>query len=565
MDDGGGSSVVIRTESCPKCGSRDNVKRYADGHAHCFTGGCGYHEKATEGEHGANGDVGGKAPRSTNGRDVPMTALVPNEVKPYGPLDKRGLTEATLRRFGYFLGAYGGETAAHVYTVYDQTNQPVLQKIRMAGKKFSWLKLNEDAPSHQTCRLFGMNVFGEKGDRKVIVTTGELDAMTIAQETGFKYPVFSVLGGDDSAYKELQANYRELDRYQEIILWFDNDESGQRVVKECASLFEVGKVKIAKVEGFKDASEIKQAGRPGDILPAIYAAVTWSPEGIVNAADCLDDLLDEEAFTPTYVYKWGFLNDMLKGLYKGQVVYLVAGTGRGKTTLLFDQEIDWLRQGAKIGHCGFEDMRADVQIGLLSAYLGRRLLLQPLPRDELIKAHKELFGGRMVELFDPETAQWGMEPVFKYIRYMVKALECDIIIVDPLSFIAAGIQGNDKVAILDSVAQRLSLLAKEIGCNIIISHHLKRPEKDEGHENGAEIMLAHLRGSGSLANFASSVIAIEGDQQGEDPTLRTIRVLKNRKIGPTGIAGTLSYDVETGVFTDINSKSKAAQGSNSDY
>ena len=35
-------STFIRHEPCPSCGSKDNLGRYTDGHAHCF--GCGYYE-----------------------------------------------------------------------------------------------------------------------------------------------------------------------------------------------------------------------------------------------------------------------------------------------------------------------------------------------------------------------------------------------------------------------------------------------------------------------------------------------------------------------------------------
>lgn len=37
-------SDFVGHESCPSCGSKDNLARYSDGHAWCF--GCGYHENA---------------------------------------------------------------------------------------------------------------------------------------------------------------------------------------------------------------------------------------------------------------------------------------------------------------------------------------------------------------------------------------------------------------------------------------------------------------------------------------------------------------------------------------
>ena len=37
-------SEFLRHEPCPKCGSKDNLARYSDGHAYCF--GCEYYEHA---------------------------------------------------------------------------------------------------------------------------------------------------------------------------------------------------------------------------------------------------------------------------------------------------------------------------------------------------------------------------------------------------------------------------------------------------------------------------------------------------------------------------------------
>ena len=48
MDHTHEDSEFIQHEPCPKCGSRDNLARYDDGHAFCF--GCNYREKAEGGE-----------------------------------------------------------------------------------------------------------------------------------------------------------------------------------------------------------------------------------------------------------------------------------------------------------------------------------------------------------------------------------------------------------------------------------------------------------------------------------------------------------------------------------
>ena len=66
-----------------------------------------------------------------------------------------------------------------------------------------------------------------------------------------------------------------------------------------------------------------------------------------------------------------------------------------------------------------------------------------MPKAELAALHKELFGTRRLELFDPETAEWTLQATEGYIRYLAAALECSVIVVDPVSFPASFISAHD--------------------------------------------------------------------------------------------------------------------------
>ena len=46
------------------------------------------------------------------------------------------------------------------------------------------------------------------------------------------------------------------------------------------------------------------------------------------------------------------------------------------------------------------------------------------------------------------------------------------------------------------------------------------------------------------------MIGLERNQQGDNPNVLTIRVLKNRHSGDTGISGYLYYDHDTGRLSD---------------
>jgi len=79
--------------------------------------------------------------------------------------------------------------------------------------------------------------------------------------------------------------------------------------------------------------------------------------------------------------------------------------------------------------------------------------------------------------------------------------------------------------------------------------HLRRVQGDKGHEDGAKVSLGQLRGSHSISQISDAVIGLERDQQSTDEHAdTTVRVLKNRFTGETGIACQLRYDKNTCKF-----------------
>lgn len=525
--------TVLTRGRCPDCGSKDNLVTYSDGHQFCYTPDCGLKTKAT---HMENDEVP-RAPKP-KGPHVPFT-----DVHMVNGLKSRGIKLETLQRFGYFVHKEGGKSI-QLAPYYNQKGELVYQKARDKDKNFWFTPVVADAPPPKACQLYGQHVWGDKFDKKIIITTGEHDAHSVAEAGGFKVPAVSAPAGDGSALDALKANYRWLDRFEEIILWFDNDESGQKVVPDCAALFEPGKVKTIKVVGIKDANELAQQGRHGDIYAAIWAATAWQPDGIINAAMCITDMDEPEAET-ICSYPWPIVQGMTRGIREKEVIYHVAGTGVGKTSIIVEIMEHLLQNNVKFGVMRFEDTRRKAQLDLMSARSNRRLHLEPIPPEELRTLHSAVFGSGLVELFDPEVAEWTFEALERYIRYMVKALGCRVIFIDPLSFVVAAVDVPDERKALDKVSYRFARVVKQTGVNLQITHHLNRGD-GKAFEEGGQISLKNIRGSAGVANFSMGVHAYERNQQGERPDLTLMRVLKNRHVGTTGVADILKWHDDIG-------------------
>ncbi|KAB2662756.1 AAA family ATPase [Brucella tritici] len=529
------ADTVLFKGPCPDCGSKDNLATYADGHKFCFTPGCGLKQGKARDSEDMNSVSEKKAPQKA----VPFTSVNMRE----GLQKARGLKLDTLQRFGYFVHKEKGKTL-QVAPVYNQRGEMVYQKYRDKDKNFWFTEVADNAPKPRMCQLYGQNVWGDKYDRKVVITTGEHDAHSVAEACQFKIPAVSVIAGDGSALEQLKTNYRWLDRFEEIILWFDNDESGQSVVAECAALFEPGRVKTIKIDRVKDANELAKAGRHGDIYAAVWGATLWAPDGIVNAALCITDMEEPEAET-ICSYPWPIVQDMTKGIREKEVVYHVAGTGIGKTSIIVELQEHLLLNNVKFGVMRFEDTRRKAQLDLMSVRANRRLHINPIPKEELKALHTSVFGGGLVELFDPEVAEWSFAALERYIRYMVKGLDCKVIFIDPLSFIVAAVDAQDERKALDKVSYNFARLVKQTGANLQITHHLNRGE-GKAFEEGGQISLKNIRGSAGVANFSMGVHAYERNQQGERPDLTRTRILKNRHVGRTGVADTLMWHEDIG-------------------
>ena len=114
----------------------------------------------------------------------------------------------------------------------------------------------------------------------------------------------------------------------------------------------------------------------------------------------------------------------------------------------------------------------------------------------------------------------------------------------------SGLDGDER-RMIDMTMTRLRSLVERTGIALFLVSHLKRPNGDNNHEEGARVTLGQLRGSQAIAQLSDAVIALERDQQADGTGNSTaIRILKNRYSGETGIACRISYDLSTDVFTE---------------
>ncbi|MAE21795.1 MAG: DNA primase, partial [Pseudomonas sp.] len=351
-------SEFIGHEPCPSCGSSDNLGRYSDGHAHCFSQGCEYWEPPN-GEH-----LSSERPLDLS-KPKKDFKPIPGEIR---QLKARQITEATCKLWGYRIGKVWHrklerEVPAQIVDIRDpDTKQLIAQKGRTKDKEFP---INGDVSAKP---LIGAHLW--TGGRRLVITEGEIDAMTVSQLQGNKWPVVSLLNGTKAAKKNLLANLEYLKRFDELVLLFDMDEPGQEAVKECAEvLISVRPTKIAKLP-LKDANEMLLAGRGEEVTRAIWNAEEYKPDGILEIDDLIDTALEE----PPPGLPWVFpdLNKSSNGRHYSEIHTIGAGTGVGKTDLLLQQaDYDVRELGLKVGLFLLENDPAEVLLYLAGKQDGK--------------------------------------------------------------------------------------------------------------------------------------------------------------------------------------------------
>ena len=514
------SSQFLHHEPCPNCGSKDNLARYDDGHGWCF--GCGYRE---------NGD---QDPVKIEVRDA---KFVDGECV---SLPNRGLSNKTCEKYGYMVGERHGNKC-HIASYRSSSGKLVGQKLRFANKNFSMIGRAEG--------LFGEHLFKD-GGKMITITEGEIDCLSVSQAFGNKWPVVSVPNGAKGAAKAIKNSLEFLEKFEQVVFFFDNDEPGREAANECALLLSPGKAKIVSGITGKDANELLQSQDIKAIVSAVYEAKTYRPDGVVLGGDLWERVL-AEGEVESVPYPWSGLNDKTHGIRLGELVTLCAGTGVGKSCVC--REIaHWLMQmGHPTGYIALEESVERTARGFMGIHLNKPPHDWNFDEAELREAFTKSVAHGKLFLYD-HFGSMACDNLLAKIRYMVRGMGATHIVLDHLSIVVSGMDGGDERREIDKVMTQLRSMCEELKCSLFLVSHLRRPE-GRGHEEGACTSLAQLRGSHAIAQLSDIVLGLERNQQDDegDANVTTVRVLKNRYTGETGRAVELRYDTASGRLSEF--------------
>ncbi len=540
---------------CPKCDSSDAVTLYPAGDAFCFSCETFFPEGKYDAPDDCPFDPDPPPEKSNLGTITSGVAM---------DVPKRGLAKATLEYYGVKIGydTGSGEVSALHF--------PVFREGQLSGWKIKDLKTKSYTADGNTKQpqLFGQDRAGA-GGKLLIITEGEEDCMSayqLLQSVGKNYKVVSLPNGANTA--AVKNNLEWLENFETIILNLDNDEKGKEAAKEIAKTLTPGKCKMMDLPAnAKDTNQFMLNNGTGEeYLRRLNNAKEWRPDGIVMASleNIFKTLEKGQESGPSIPYPWSGLNQLLYGIRDKELVTWTAGTGIGKSAVMREIEHHLLQNTQDtIGVLALEESVDRSMWGVIAVEANLPLAI----REEQIKhgitdvreapARDWIIESGMADrmIFLDHFGMTGENDLMSTVRFMIKGLGCKHIVLDHLSIVVSGMDvREDERKTIDRIMTQLRQLTEETKASLHLVAHLRRVEGGRSHEQGMEVGLSHLRGSQAIAQLSDAVVAMERNQQADDPreaNLTRLRVLKNRYAGMTGLATNLAYDRDTGRLTEI--------------
>lgn len=408
--------------------------------------------------------------------------------------------------------------------------------------------------------LFGKALF-QSGGKRLVITTGEEDTLAVAQAfysnyDGKIYPVVSP-GSDQNINKTLVADREWIRTFKEVILMFDEDESGRAALAEAIKIIGIDKVKITKMPtDCKDASDVLVKHNYKKLMQIIFDAQPYTPGGFLGK-DELWERLEEDSKIQSMEFPpcLSGVNKKTKGKRYGDITLFISGTGSGKSTLIREDALytkeHHLAPDERIGWIALEEGPGESVRKFSAMALMRNPAAQtePITLEEYKPGFEAVFGTDQILVLDHQGSMNDAGLMEKMEWLCLKG--CRHIYLDHITIAASeGFEGTEGNEAVDKLMAAMLRLVKRYPVWIgLIAHLRKVPGGTKAFEEGKLPSMDDIKGSGSIKQISMDIIAFARNMRHADEDIRNkikMDVLKCRFTGLTGPVQGAKYDFETG-------------------
>jgi len=408
----------------------------------------------------------------------------------------------------------------------------------LVDKDFFSSGLMSEAPS-----LFGLDSFTKGQSREVLITEGELDALSAYQMLDGTIPCVSIRGAS-TAQSDCKKAYDFLNGFDRILLCLDNDGPGKEATSQIAKLFDINKVLYVQLgDGLKDANDYLVNNRSKEFAGAVKNADRFRPKGIVSSnKQILEALNKDKSSAQVATYPFQSLDEITKGIRLGEVNLFTAQEKIGKTEIMRAIEHHLVKTtDYTLGIIHLEEQERRAICGLVGYELKAPCHLPDsgYSNEDIAKAYAQLTKRDDRVYFYSHFGSDDPDHILDVIRYLVAACDCKFIFLDHITMLVTGFEEEDERKKLDYISTRLAMLTRELNFTLFLVSHVN----DDGK----------TRGSRNISKVADLIVSLNRDIEAEDQMERnTTRVLVkgNRFAGTTGPVKPLYFDSKTYVLSE---------------
>lgn len=414
-------------------------------------------------------------------------------------LKSRGLTPETISAFKIGEMERDGKTYA-IFPYLRDGGELINAKYRNIAEKRDMRQESGAEPC-----LFGWHLI-EPNCRKVALTEGEIDAMTLHQAG---IPALSVNAGAGN-HQWLENDWVRLDRFSEILIAFDNDDAGNKGAAEIINRIGNERCKRLVFPGAKDANEYLMIGAESvDFDDAVNNAKPQDPKEWRQFDDFMTKV--KSMFHPAHTedhdprlrldreFDWFEFRP-------GELTIWTGYNGHGKSLLLSQVLLGLLAQGERAGVFSGE-MTPERQL--------KRLVKQASGLDRPTLSYLDTIGAWLhdkiwvVDVVGSASID-RLLSIFTYAnhRYGVRQF-----VIDSLMMTDVPEDGSGALTAQKEAMRKLCDFAKRNGCHI---HLVAHPRKSINENQGPGKL--DVAGSSKLTDAADNVFTVWSARKDEAKT-----------------------------------------------
>ena len=313
----------------------------------------------------------------------------------------------------------------------------------------------------------------DKNTKKICITEGEIDAMSVAQ-MGCNCPVLSMPSGS-SNLDWISNDFDALQQFEKIYIITDMDASGEQAAQNIANrLGATRSFRVTLPEAYNDANEFLLSGKAtkSKLYEIMREASTYDPETLVGVEDAVESAIqrNEEMIESTKNRNFLFPTMDFKLINKDTGI-LTGMVGHGKTDLANCVMLNEIKQGEVVCIAAFDTPIDD----LVRLCAWQMAMHEPSAHD--IRMCAEALRGKLY-FIDGVNNEIGSKSLIDDMDYAAKRFGCTRFLIDNLSEVS-DIRKDDYDA-QDRFVRSIDKFDKKTGTNtMIVAHSLMSSEGSE--------------------------------------------------------------------------------------